>query len=98
MVKILKLPKFWKVFNVCLLLMEAQWNSYAKLKVHLVHKLLGLGTYLLYPMYIQYQNIRKGGVFPVLGLFLKFPIFSLLAFLSLTRSILKFFKIFALVS
>ena len=49
-------------------------------------------------IYTQYRNIRNGGVFPVLGLFLKFPIFSLLRFLSLTRSFLKFFKIFTLVS
>ena len=48
--------------------------------------------------YTQYQNIRNGGVFPVLGWFLIFPIFSLLRFLSLTRMFLKFFKIFTLVS
>ena len=51
-----------------------------------------------YVHYTQYRNIRNGGVFPVLGLFLKFPNFSILAFLSLTRSFLKFFKIFTLVS
>ena len=43
--------------------------------------------------YTQYRNMRDGGVFPVLGLFLKFRIFSLLTFLSLTRLFLKFFKI-----
>ena len=48
--------------------------------------------------YTQYRNIRNGGVFPVLGLFLKFSISSLLGFLSFTKSFLKIFKIFTLVS
>ena len=56
MAKILKLPKFWKVFNACLQLTEAQWNSYAKLKVHLVHKLLGSGTYLPNIFSLPYQE------------------------------------------
>ena len=47
----------------------------------------------------QYRNMyKKRWGFSSTGLFLKFPVFSLLRFLILTGSFLKFFKIFTLVS
>ena len=66
MVKILKLPKLLKVFNACLQLMAAQWNSYAKLKVHLVHKLLGSGTYLPKPKGTLISLINVTSRLPIL--------------------------------
>ena len=46
-------------------------------------------------IYTQYRNIRNGGVFPVLDLYLKFPIFSLCTysgFLALQGCFLNFLR------
>ena len=44
------------------------------------------------------EHKKRWGFSSSTGLFLKFPVFSLLRLLSLTRSFLKFFQIFTLVS
>ena len=52
------------------------------------HKDCTLTHFLL--AYTQYRNIRNGGGFPVLGLFLKFLIFHYLRFLALQCRFLNF--------
>ena len=81
-------------------LTRGSWNKHDATAVRLGFNKISLSKYINFECihYTQYRNIRNDGFFPVLGLFLKFPVFSLLRFLSLTRLFLKFFKIFTLVS
>ena len=82
------------------------WHSELELhclKTSIFRKKSGKLTYAIlnvrqtyWRLYTQYRNIRNHGVFPALGSFLNFPIFSLLRFLSLKRPFLKFFRIFTL--
>ena len=78
-----------------------------KLENHTANFKAGSKSRRLYDQYFEqvmldvdmYRNMyKKRWFFSSTGLFLKFPVFSVLRFLSLTRSFLKFFKIFTLVS